>query len=116
MQLNVDDLSDTDLSPLFDQVHQFIDEARAAGKACLVHCFKGQSRSATMVMSYLMKYHGMGWEESLAFCRQRRPMVNPNPGFIALLAQYQETLGIATKPQSEWAAAGAAVAAPQYAP
>eukprot|EP01062_Namystynia_karyoxenos_P015064 TRINITY_DN1546_c0_g2_i1.p1 TRINITY_DN1546_c0_g2~~TRINITY_DN1546_c0_g2_i1.p1 ORF type:complete len:880 (+),score=213.28 TRINITY_DN1546_c0_g2_i1:98-2641(+) len=94
LQLNVDDLSDTDLSPLFGKVHAFIDEARAAGGACLVHCFKGQSRSATMVCTYLMSTRGMRRDDAIAFVRERRPMINPNPGFMRLMALYEVTLGL----------------------
>eukprot|EP01065_Artemidia_motanka_P036756 TRINITY_DN4476_c0_g3_i2.p1 TRINITY_DN4476_c0_g3~~TRINITY_DN4476_c0_g3_i2.p1 ORF type:complete len:761 (+),score=288.46 TRINITY_DN4476_c0_g3_i2:79-2361(+) len=94
LQLNVDDLSDTDLSPLFEKVHDFIEEAKAQGKACLVHCFKGQSRSATMVMTYLMRTRRMTRDDALAFVRQHRPMVNPNPGFMDLMSQYEVTLGL----------------------
>ena len=55
IQCNVDDLPDSDLSCIFDTVHDFIDEALALEQGCLVHCFKGQSRSATIVITYLMK-------------------------------------------------------------
>ena len=58
-QVNVDDLADTDLSKLFDEVHEFIQRAIADKTGILVHCFKGQSRSATMVISYLMKTRTM---------------------------------------------------------
>eukprot|EP00756_Hemistasia_phaeocysticola_P006603 Hpha_TRINITY_DN13916_c1_g1::TRINITY_DN13916_c1_g1_i1::g.35897::m.35897 len=95
MQLNVDDLVDTDLSALFEQVHDFIDEALKAGKGVLVHCFKGQSRSATMVMTYLMKKRRITRDDALAFVREHRPMVNPNPGFMRLMANYEVTIGIA---------------------
>eukprot|EP01062_Namystynia_karyoxenos_P084393 TRINITY_DN9918_c0_g1_i2.p1 TRINITY_DN9918_c0_g1~~TRINITY_DN9918_c0_g1_i2.p1 ORF type:complete len:829 (+),score=185.87 TRINITY_DN9918_c0_g1_i2:77-2563(+) len=100
LQLNVDDLSDTDLTPMFDKVHEFIEEARSKGTACLVHCFKGQSRSATMVMTYLMKTRRMGRDEALEFVRQRRPMVNPNPGFMQLMELYETALGLG-KPKPE---------------
>eukprot|EP01065_Artemidia_motanka_P008459 TRINITY_DN14266_c0_g1_i1.p1 TRINITY_DN14266_c0_g1~~TRINITY_DN14266_c0_g1_i1.p1 ORF type:complete len:830 (+),score=180.77 TRINITY_DN14266_c0_g1_i1:67-2490(+) len=94
IQLNVDDLSDTDLSPLFEEVHRFVDEAAAKGGACLVHCFKGQSRSATMVCTYLMRKERMLRDDAVAFVRARRPMINPNPGFMKLMAMYEVTLGL----------------------
>lgn len=36
------------------QTSRFIHEARASGQGCLVHCFAGVSRSASVIMAYLI--------------------------------------------------------------
>eukprot|EP01059_Diplonema_ambulator_P010463 TRINITY_DN204_c1_g3_i3.p1 TRINITY_DN204_c1_g3~~TRINITY_DN204_c1_g3_i3.p1 ORF type:complete len:559 (+),score=80.91 TRINITY_DN204_c1_g3_i3:43-1719(+) len=92
IQCNVDDLADTDLGSMFDQVHNFIDKAQSEKAGCLVHCFKGQSRSATMVISYLMKHRRMKRDTAIDFVKERRPMINPNRGFMDLLLRYEESL------------------------
>lgn len=54
----------------------------------LVHCAQGISRSATMVIAYLLKYHAKAYgnvESALAFVRKQRGIVAPNSGFLEQL-------------------------------
>jgi len=55
----------------------------------LVHCEMGVSRSATVVLAYLVRYHGMSRDEAYLAVRKRRPMVNPNPGFWKQLEAFE---------------------------
>lgn len=48
----------------------------------LVHCMMGRSRSATVIIAYLMMKHSMKWREALEFLREKRSVVEPNIGFI----------------------------------
>jgi protein-tyrosine phosphatase len=43
-----------------------------------VHCYAGMSRSATVVIAYLMKSHMWPYDSALAFLRWKRAIVNPN--------------------------------------
>lgn len=54
----------------------------------LVQCHAGKSRSASVVLAYLMKYKNMGFGTAMAYLKQRRPRVNPNVGFIEQLKLY----------------------------
>ena len=47
------------LAQHFTSCHNFIKNSLAKGGRILVHCMRGISRSATIVISYLMKEHGM---------------------------------------------------------
>lgn len=43
----------------------------------LIHCFMGASRSATIVLYYLIKNKGYKFDEALKILRDKRPLVNP---------------------------------------
>jgi len=47
----------------------------------LVHCVFGINRSASAIICYLMKYHGMGFDYAKAFTKTRRSITNPIEGF-----------------------------------
>jgi len=46
-----------------------------------VHCFAGVSRSATIVIAYLMQEKEMNMEIAFSFASQARPIIFPNMGF-----------------------------------
>ncbi|CAM9705226.1 unnamed protein product [Discosporangium mesarthrocarpum] len=54
MQVDVADKPSTDLSKYFEACAHFITYAQASGVKALVHCFRGKSRSVTVVCAYLM--------------------------------------------------------------
>ncbi|KAF9522250.1 protein-tyrosine phosphatase-like protein [Crepidotus variabilis] len=56
----------------------------------LVHCQQGVSRSATVVIAYLMRYEGMSLAEALAFVKDKRACVKPNVGFMRCLKVWEE--------------------------
>lgn len=80
------DSSDFDIRPVAVEAVQQILKARAAGEKILVHCHAGISRSATVVVLYLMIRYGVPLATALPALREIRPCVNPNPGFLACLA------------------------------
>jgi hypothetical protein len=55
----------------------------------LVHCAGGVSRSATIVLGYLMAKRNMTFESALSHLRAVRPWVNPNEGFAAQLREFE---------------------------
>ena len=71
---------------------EFIDTQRQAGVTVYVHCWAGVSRSGLVATAYLMHEHHWTRDEALAFVRSRRPQVRPNPAFMKLLAEWEETL------------------------
>jgi protein-tyrosine phosphatase len=52
-----------------------------SGGRVFVHCFAGVSRSATIVIAYLMKEHGLSFNSAIKFVKSKRPQINPNDGF-----------------------------------
>lgn len=51
----------------------------------MVHCKLGMSRSATIVVAYLMATRGMSLNTALNFAKERRIVVHPNRGFMEQL-------------------------------
>lgn len=50
----------------------------------------GKSRSATVVIAYLMNKYGISTAQALEQIRQSRPLCEPNEGFMAQLELYHE--------------------------
>jgi Leucine-rich repeat (LRR) protein/protein tyrosine phosphatase (PTP) superfamily phosphohydrolase (DUF442 family) len=71
---------------------KFIEGAVNKGGKVLVHCQAGISRSATIVISWLMYAEKMRFKQALQYVKERRPIVNPNIGFTQQLLQYEDTL------------------------
>ena len=67
--LSVDDVPSTNLKQHFAACHRFIEAAIQAGGTVLVHCWAGVSRSATIVISYLMQKHGFTSLQATEFVR-----------------------------------------------
>ena len=58
------------------------------GKGVLVVCTAGISRSAAVVISCLIRYKGMTYEEAFQTTKKARMFIQPNPGFERSLKQY----------------------------
>mmetsp|Transcript_4160 Transcript_4160/g.13165 ORF Transcript_4160/g.13165 Transcript_4160/m.13165 type:complete len:199 (-) Transcript_4160:464-1060(-) len=71
---------------------EYIRVAREGGGAVLVHCLAGVSRSATVVVAYLMQAEGWGLEAAFSHVVGKRPRVLPNPGFMKCLVGWEEAL------------------------
>ncbi|KAM0940830.1 putative protein-tyrosine-phosphatase [Dioscorea sansibarensis] len=55
----------------------------------LVHCLRGASRSATLVIAYLMWRYAQSFDEALRHVRAARAVTDPNLGFASQLLQCQ---------------------------
>lgn len=89
--IKADDVENYDLFRHFGKMLDFI-ERNIHQTNVLVHCYAGVSRSATAVIAYLMKTSGWTMDKSLQFCRSRRKITNPNPGFVRQLLIYEKRL------------------------
>ena len=58
----------------------------------LVHCMAGASRSATIVIAYLMWIQKMKFDDALNFVNSKRPIVDPNDGFREQLKIFEKLL------------------------
>jgi protein-tyrosine phosphatase len=70
-----------DISPYFCRAIEFIIDSQRRGGNILIHCAAGVSRSASMVIAYLIVIKRMSFSEAKNFVEIRRPIINPNEGF-----------------------------------
>jgi protein-tyrosine phosphatase len=86
MHLDLLDTATQDLSSSMPPALEFISSGLKTG-AVLVHCRYGVSRSASIVIAFLMQHDAMSFETALEHCVARRPCVEPNQNFTAQLRQ-----------------------------
>lgn len=77
----LDDVDDAPISSHFEQCFDIID----SNDCVLIHCWAGISRSATVVLAYLMQRKGMTLDVAWCFVKEKRSCINPNDGFIKAL-------------------------------
>ena len=88
----VNDVPSASLSGYFDKVADKVDKVRKAGGRTLIHCVAGVSRSASLVIAYLMKYHRMSLLDAYTHVKSRRAVIRPNVGFFKQLIAYEKKL------------------------
>jgi len=73
---------------------------------CLVHCNAGQSRSASIIIYYLMT-KGNTLQQSYQYVKARKPDIRPNYGFCSQLQGMEQTIfgqGVCTLGMNEYKA------------
>ncbi|XP_071336884.1 serine/threonine/tyrosine-interacting-like protein 2 [Trachinotus anak] len=89
--VEADDAIDFILSPFFYPTARYIRAALAMGGRVFVHCLMGVSRSATLVLAFLMIVEGLRLQEAVAAVRSHRDIC-PNPGFLQQLRSLDMSL------------------------
>lgn len=67
------------LSQYFERSFEFIEKVRKQ-TALLIHCYAGISRSATILIAYIMKKKQIGVYEAMNLVQARRWQIYPNNG------------------------------------
>jgi dual specificity MAP kinase phosphatase len=68
----------------------------AIGKV-YVHCWAGVSRSATIVIAYLMWKNKLSYNEAYWSVKNKRKFISPNEGFVKQLKDFERILS-----ENEW--------------
>ena len=85
-RIAVADTEAEDLAAHFERAFDFIAaHAGDDGGGVLVHCASGMSRSAAVLIGFLIARRGRSLRDAYAEVRSVRPMIIPNPGFFAQL-------------------------------
>lgn len=76
----------TDLDYLTSLIH----EASSEGKKVLIHCQCGVSRSASLIVAYIMRYHDLGLNDAYSHVKAVAKDISPNMSLIFQLMEWNE--------------------------
>lgn len=88
-EVNIKDLPSENLLGRLDACVAFIEDGMRRGESVLVNCVYAQSRSAAVVVAYLMR-EGLSLSQATDKVREAQPTVHINPGFEAQLQLYYD--------------------------
>jgi dual specificity phosphatase 12 len=89
--IRADDEPNENLLQHFSATNRYIDEGLKDG-GVFVHCAMGKSRSATLIVAFLMWKYKITWEQALEQLCEGRPVCDPNLGFKEQLRVYHDML------------------------
>jgi hypothetical protein len=78
---DIGDTLDEDITGALQEITEKIHDALKSGRRVYVHCHLGQSRSTTVVIAYLIRYHDMTPKAALNLLRLKREQAHPNNSF-----------------------------------
>lgn len=90
LHLPLNDATGEKISPYFEIANKFIDSQLKKGTRVLVHCYAGISRSASIVIGYLINRYGMTFSDAYSYVKDKRSIIDPNIGFVYQLYAYEE--------------------------
>lgn len=73
----------------FQPVKIFLDECLSSGGKALVHGNTGISRSAALVIAYIMEKYASSYIDAFHYVQRKRFCINPNEGFTRQLMEYE---------------------------
>ena len=85
-----DDEEREKLQPELDGAVKYVADVLAQGGSILVNCTAGRSRSATVVVAFLIATLGMTFDTALAHIKLIRPWATPNKGFERQLREWSK--------------------------
>ncbi|XP_051842038.1 dual specificity protein phosphatase 19 [Antechinus flavipes] len=88
--ISILDLPDTNIISYFPECFEFIEEAKLKDGVVLVHCNAGVSRSAAIIIGFLMSTEKITFTSAFSLVKNARPAIYPNPGFMEQLQAYHQ--------------------------
>ncbi|XP_046677812.1 dual specificity protein phosphatase 19-like [Homalodisca vitripennis] len=86
------DLPEFDMRPVFETAIKLIADEIESGGRILVHCNAGVSRSASIVIAFLMKREKLCYKDAYFALKNVRPCIKPNEGFVKQLKCLEQEL------------------------
>ncbi|KAJ3313862.1 Dual specificity protein phosphatase 16 [Boothiomyces sp. JEL0838] len=79
-----------DILPVIEEAIGIIQKCQNENKTVLVHCQQGVSRSAALVIGYIMKTQKVTCQTAYDFVRKQAPKISPNVSLIAQLVAMEK--------------------------
>lgn len=92
LKLALDDSAEVDITETFSRAFEFIDRCMEEKGRLFIHCQLGVSRSATILIAYIMRSYNTTLHNAIAMVRSRRQQILPNKGFLKQLGRFEERL------------------------
>ncbi|OSX57069.1 hypothetical protein POSPLADRAFT_1061776 [Postia placenta MAD-698-R-SB12] len=89
-RLNILDSTSVDIRPHLEDAVRWIDDRLRRGVNVLVHCQQGVSRSAAIVIAYLIYTQNMSYDSAFDLVRKKRPCAKPNSAFVKALQDWEK--------------------------
>ncbi|UJR20926.1 hypothetical protein I4U23_024035 [Adineta vaga] len=90
--INLYDDLQADIKKHFDRTNEFLYNCKQKNEKVLVHCQMGISRSSSIILAYLMKYHHDSLYKAYDYLLERRRIAAPNLSFLLQLIRYEKEL------------------------
>ena len=90
LRIDIKDEEDVNILDQIEKTNLFIKDAIKNGKV-YVHCYRGLSRSVSIIIGYLMSSNGLTFEQSKQLIMKTRHIA-PNNGFVKQLNYYEKRL------------------------
>ena len=88
-RVDVDDASHEPIKSYFAESIEFIANKLHREERVLVHCRSGVSRSATIVVAFVVHHLKISVHDAFFLVRSKRPVIMPNLGFMDQLCEYE---------------------------
>ena len=96
LTLNIRDNVSENIECLFFKCINYINEAKEKKGRVLIHCYKGVSRSVSILISYLIYLYKWTYDEAFDFVQSKRSIANPNIGFYLQLKTFHKRITLET--------------------
>ena len=92
LTLNIKDNVSENIECLFFKCINYINKVKEKNGRVLIHCYKGVSRSVSIVIAYLIYLYKWTYDEAFDFVQSKRSIANPNIGFYLQLKTFHKRL------------------------
>jgi len=87
-KIDILDINNSSIYKFFDPFITFVENILNDNGKIMIHCYMGSSRSAILVVLYLIKYKSYTMDDSIRFITDKRNRVNINVTYIEELKKY----------------------------
>ncbi|KAK6171500.1 hypothetical protein SNE40_019677 [Patella caerulea] len=90
--VHLQDNSQENILPYLNELIHYIHDIISKGDNIVVHCVGGVSRSATICIAFMIKFHDMTLREAYHHVLKQRSIIHPNNSFWRSLICFEENV------------------------